>query len=552
MTKTNGVTRFFLRKNREIVVCLFLIIATSAVYWPVRNHEFVFDDGQYVTDNQYVQRGLNRQSIIWAFTTTYAANYHPLTWLSHMLDCELFGVNPGRHHLINVLLHTANALLLFLFLRAITGALWRSGLVAALFALHPLHVESVAWVAERKDVLSTFFWMLTMWGYVWYVRHPGIGRYLVVLLLFVMGLMAKPMLVTMPFVLLLLDYWPLCRLEFGQTGCGHSPPPRASLAHLFLEKAPLLVLAAGSSVVTLVAQESGRALSSLQTIKLSERIANALVAYVSYIQKMFWPSNLAVLYPYSKTLAGWKVAGAGLLLVCIWVLAIKFVRRQPYVTMGWLWYVGTLLPVIGVVQVGSQAMADRYTYVPLVGLFIIVVWAFSELAANWRYRTAAFVTVATIVLLSLIVKTRSQLLHWVDNVTLFRHALAVTANNYLAHNNLGVVLSDKGHRLEAVAHYKAALAINPDYASAHNNLGFELFARGEFDRAIFHFSEALRLNPGSMDAHNNLGVVLMKMKKTDEAIYHFREALKIEPNAVGVKYNLIRALRSRGEPKGNE
>lgn len=546
MTNTNSVSGFFQRMNREIIICLVLIVTTSAAYLPVRNYEFVFDDGQYVVENQYVRSGLNRKSIIWAFTTTYAANWHPLSWLSHMLDCELFGVNPGWHHLINVLLHTANTLLLFFFLRAITGALWRSGLVAALFALHPLHVESVAWVAERKDVLSTFFWILTMWGYVRYVRHPGVGRYVVVLLFFVMGLMAKPMLVTMPFVLLLLDYWPLCRLRVGQIGCDYNSPQRVPLAYLLWEKVPLLVFSVGSSVITLIAQRSGGALRSLQSIKLSVRIANALVSYVSYIKKVIWPSDLAVLYPYSKTMAGWKVAGAGILLVFISLLAIKAFRRQPYFAVGWFWYLGTLVPVIGLVQVGSQAMADRYTYVPLIGIFILIVWGTCELASNWPQGKIAFALLATTVISSLVVTTRLQLSYWANNVTLFRHAVAVTANNYLAHNNLGVVLSDKGQRGEAIAHYKEALAINPDYPSAHNNLGFELFVQGELDRAIFHFSEALRLNPDFMDAHNNLGVALIKMKKPEEAIYHFRQALRIEPDNVGVEYNLRKALRSVG------
>ena len=546
MTNTNSVTGFFQRMNREFIVCLLLIITTSVAYLPVRNYEFAFDDGQYVVKNQYVRSGLNRKSIYWAFTTTYAANWHPLTWLSHMLDSELFGVNPGWHHLINILLHTANTLLLFFFLRTVTGALWRSGLVAVLFALHPLHVESVAWVAERKDVLSTFFWMLTMWGYVRYVRCPGVGRYVVVLLFFVMGLMAKPMLVTMPFVLLLLDYWPLCRLRFGQTGCDYNLPQRVSLPHLLWEKVPLLALAVGSSVITLIAQRSGGTLRTLQFIKPSVRIANASVSYVSYLKKMIWPSDLAVLYPYSKALAAWKVAGAVIFLVFISMLAIKALRQQPYFTVGWFWYLGTSVPVIGLVQVGSQAMADRYTYVPLIGIFILIVWGTCELASNWPQRKIAFALIATTVVSSLLVTTRLQLSYWANNVTLFRHAVAVTANNYLAHNNLGVALSDKGKRGEAIAHYKEALAINPDYPDAHNNLGFELLTQGELDKAIFHFSQALLLKPDFMDAHNNLGVALIKMKKPEEAIYHLRQALRIEPDNVGVQYNLRKALQSVG------
>ena len=426
----------------DFLVCLFLVIATLAVYWQVRNYSFVnYDDHMYVTQNHNVQAGLTLESITWSFTTIQASNWHPLTWISHMLDCQLYGMNPGRHHLTNVLLHILNSLLLFLVFMRMTGKLWQSGFVAALFALHPLHVESVAWISERKDVLSTFFWMLSLWGYLRYVERPGACRYLLLFFLFILGLMTKPMLVTLPFVLLLLDYWPLNRFQFGSSGDCNYSIQRPFDFGLVWEKTPLFLLAAVSSVMTYIVQKSGGAVNSLATIPFHDRIANAIVSYVSYIGKMIWPDNLAVFYPYPKSILLWKVAGAGLLLVVVSVVIFRMVRTKPYFAVGWLWYIGTLVPVIGLVQVGSQGMADRYTYVPLIGIFVIIAWGVPDFMPKWRYKKIGFTVTIAAILAIIMITTRLQIRYWSDSLTLFKHAFEVTTvDNCIVHGKLGEAL----------------------------------------------------------------------------------------------------------------
>jgi hypothetical protein len=441
--RTRNHNNIFFKTRHDILVCLFLAIAITAVYWQVGNHEFVnYDDDKYVYDNQYVKSGLTSEGIKWAFTATHASNWHPLTWLSHMADCQIYGLNPKGHHLTSVFFHILNSILLFLIFRRMTGALWKSAFVAALFALHPLHVESVAWVAERKDVLSTFFWMLTVGSYVWYVERRGTGRYLLALLFFSLGLMAKPMLVTLPFVLLLLDYWPLGRFQVKKPDTvqrtDEKPPkdtkrkkkkfpkhPLKNAVHenkiitpnyqwsgalpLIWEKIPFFLLVIGSSIVTFYAQQSGGAVRSFDVLPFTVRIFNAFVSYVSYIGKMLWPLNLAVLYPYFGMPAWWKVAGAFFLLAFISFIAIRTVKQHPYFAIGWLWYLGTLVPVIGLVQVGIQSMADRYTYIPLIGIFIIIVWGISDLAARWQYRRIFLAISAGCVLSALTILTSLHL-----------------------------------------------------------------------------------------------------------------------------------------------
>ncbi|MBN1363600.1 MAG: glycosyltransferase family 39 protein, partial [Syntrophaceae bacterium] len=342
MTKLTTHSKSIFSRHRDVIVCLFIIISTFSVYWQVRNYDFVeFDDHKYISDNPNVQAGLTSENITWAFTTTHASNWHPLTWLSHMLDCQLYGLNPGGHHIINLLFHIVNSLLLFFVFRKMTGHLWRSVFVASLFALHPLHVESVAWISERKDVLSTFFWMLTMWSYIWYVQHPRIDKYLLVLLFFILGLMSKPMLVTLPFVLLLLDYYPLCR--FHKSDGSKNTVQRSIVFRIILEKLPFFVLVAISSAVTFYAQKHGGAVSSLDVIPIQARISNALVSYASYILKMLYPAKLAVLYPYPENfLPWWQIAGACFLLSGISFWAIRVIKKSPYFIVGWLWYLGTL------------------------------------------------------------------------------------------------------------------------------------------------------------------------------------------------------------------
>jgi tetratricopeptide (TPR) repeat protein len=534
-------------------VYVVLLLVTFTVYWPVRNHDFViFDDEIYVSQNPHVQAGLTATDVRWVFTHRYASFWHPLTMLSHMLDCELFGLNPAGHHLTNLVLHAANTLLLFLVLKSMTGAFWQSVFVAAAFALHPLHVESVAWVSERKDVLSTLLWLLTMAAYVRYVRNSDAKWYVVTLLLFASGLMAKPMLVTLPFILLLLDYWPLNRLT----------------RYTIFEKLPFFILSAISSVIAFLAQKSEDSLSL--TLPLGIRIANALVSYLSYIEKMIWPAGLAVFYPHpGKNLAIKQavVAFALLLSITIWIVSLARLRR--YLLVGWLWYLGTLVPVIGLVQVGSFAMADRYSYIPLTGLFIIIAWGVSELVSKWRYQKIVIGISMLAVLSAMAVCTRLQLRYWRDSTVLCERAIAATGdnfvayyglgitlckqnkldegmrylaeslrirpNNYIPHYNIGLALTRQGRLDEAVSHYQQALQIKPDAHEVHNNLGVILIMRGRFDEAVAHFRQALQVKPDYDDAHYNLGRALALHGKTSEAIDHYRQALKINPNHIGAR-----------------
>jgi tetratricopeptide (TPR) repeat protein len=532
---------------------LLLSFTVLATFWQVQNHNFIrLDDDEYVTENIHVHTGLSWDNITWAFTSTHAANWHPLTWLSHMLDCELFGLNPKGHHLTSVLFHLLNTLLLFLILKRMTGTLWRSGFVAALFALHPLHVESVAWVAERKDVLSTFFLFLTLLSYIWYVERPGLYRYLCIILFFTLGLMAKPMLVTLPFVLLLLDYWPLERFQLGQSDLSHpgqiqptinTKKLRTRALGLLLEKTPLFVLAAVSSLVTFLVQRSGGALGALEIYPFNIRIANALLSYLRYMTKMIWPQNLAVLYPHpGQSLPMWQAAGAGLMLFVISIVVIRAGRRYPYLPVGWLWYVGTLVPVIGLVQVGSQAMADRYTYVPLIGLFVMISWGVVDWLGSWRHAKLALTAAAASLLGALMVCTFLQVRHWENSLTLFEHTLRVTTNNSQIHNNLANVLTEKGMLQEAIPHYTKALEINPNHADAHTNLGVALANQGKLADAIKHYSAALRLKPNSPELHNNLGVALFRRGHIPGAIDHYLTAIQLKPDYAEAYNNLGNAL----------
>lgn len=539
--------------DRRIVwVCLFLVLATVAVYYQVHRFEFInYDDPQYVIENSHVTSGLTREGVRWAFAGVHAANWHPLTTLSHMLDCQIFGVEPGAHHLMNLLLHTINALLLFLLLAKMTGTVWRSAFVAALFALHPLHIESVAWVSERKDVLSTLFWMLTLWAYVAYTERPALQRYLVALLLFSLGLMAKPMLVTLPFVLLLLDYWPLGRWPTEEAGTGtRQPAPyeaNVTVAQLVMEKLPFLVFAATSSVVTFLVQRSCKAVMDLEKLPLSARIGNAFVSYVRYIGKMLWPTDLSVLYPHPLRWPLPVVAGAVLLLVCVSVLVVWAARRRRYLLVGWLWYLGTLVPVIGLVQVGGQSIADRYTYIPLIGLFIMVGWGAAELVRAWKYRRIALTASVVIVLTGCMAWTWSQVGYWRDSSTLFRHAIKITPQNVLAHYNLGLALDDRGRLEEAMQHYRVALQLKPDYVAALNNLAMDLVAQGKIEEALAHYSEAIRIDANVPITRNNLGLAFAAAGRLDEAITQYVAALRINPGYERAHYNLGVALTAQGK-----
>ncbi|MBW2740291.1 MAG: tetratricopeptide repeat protein, partial [Deltaproteobacteria bacterium] len=485
--------------------------------WQVKDFDFIwFDDKPYVTENRHVQSGLTVKSFIWAFTTFDASNWHPLTWLSHMLDCELYGLNPMGHHWTSLQIHIANTLLLFFILQYMTGALWRSAFVAALFALHPLHVESIAWVAERKDVLSTFFGMLALLSYCRYAKQPSLAGYLLIILFLSMGLMAKPMLVTLPFLLLLLDFWPLERLRF------------VTVFRLVLEKIPLFVPVIISSCLTFMAQQSSGAVKSLESFPLTVRAANAFVSYASYAVKAIWPHNLTVFYPHpGNSLPLWQVFGAILLVGGASVLAIRSLKKYPYIAVGLFWYLGTLVPVIGLIQVGPQAMADRYTYIPMTGLFIIIAWGFSDLSTKWHYRKIVLTLFAVIILSVLAVSTFFQLGYWRSSIALFEYAVNITENNYLAHNNLGAALLEKGKFDKAVLHIKESLRIEPGCKAALYNLGAALSAQGKLDKAVLHYNDVLKINPEDAIVHNNLADVLSGQGKLDEAVLHYNKALKI-------------------------
>ncbi len=512
--------------------CVFLVVATLAVFSQVHKHEFLdFDDSEYVTENEHVQSGLTRDSIIWAFTTGHASNWHPLTWLSLMLDYQLFGLRAGAFHITNLLLHTANTLLLFLVLRKMTRSLYRSGFVALVFALHPLHVESVAWVAERKDVLSTLFWLLTMWVYSSYAQRGGGVRYLIILLLFGLGLMAKPMLVTLPCVLLLVDYWPLRRLESsGRDGEGvKKQRTRLTVARLVLEKIPLFVLSVISSIITVIVQRGGGAVISAGALPIGWRVSNAIVCYVVYILKMIVPVRLAAFYPNMSPPALIETIGAAVALVCITIVVVRGARRWRYLATGWLWYIGTLVPVIGVVQVGAQAYADRYAYVPLIGLFIIVGWLVPDILAGWRYKKIAIWLCTFLAVVPMAIAATLQVGHWRNTVALFEHTLAVTEDNCVAHNGLANKYGKLGQIDKSIEHGREAVRICPQYRMAHYNLGMGYYHKGELEKAIERWQEALRLKQDYREVNFNIGVAFEALGEADKAVEYFRSELAINP-----------------------
>ena len=550
MTKTNNRSKEFIIKHRDILVCLFLVMATLAVYWQVQNHDFVIlDDDLYIYENNYVQRGLTTENIIWAFTDgTRISNYwHPLTWISHILDIQLYGMNAGGHHLTNLLFHIANTLILFLLFNKMTGHLWRSGFVAALFALHPLHVESVAWVAERKDVLSTFFWLLTMWAYSRYAEKPKINKYVVVLLFFVMGLMSKPMLVTLPFVLLLMDFWPLGRWQWGQEiEEEHIKAPKSSALYLVVEKVPFFAITVIASIAAYITQRKGGAVPAMDFALLKMQTANAIVSYVSYIGKMIWPCKLAAHYPHPGMLPVWQVVGAGLLITCMSVFGVWKWRKFPYFTFGWFWFLGTFVPVIGFVKIGDFFMADRFTYVPLIGLFVVIAWGVPELVVIERHRKTLLTTLAAALLLIFAAVAWRQTGYWENDMMLFEHARKVTINNYGAHNNIGTALARQGRTEDAVDHYLQALRIKPDYLKAHFNLAFALEKQDRTNESIAHYLEALRIKPDYVEAHYNLGSVFYKQGHLKEAVVHYLEALRIQPDYAEAHSNLGNAFYKQG------
>ncbi len=553
MPDKNIQKRTFLNVRLAFLVCMFLVVAVLAAYWQLPSCGFVsFDDKPYVTENRQVQQGLTAKGLAWAFTTFHEANWHPLTWLSHMLDFQLYGLNPLGHHWTSLLFHIGNTLLLFFILQQMTGALWQSAFVAALFALHPLHVESVAWVAERKDVLSTFFGFLAIIAYYRYVKQKSVVNYLFVFFFLCLGLMAKPMLVTWPFLLLLLDFWPLNRLHLSTSGTRQVESITGFDFKIFfkliLEKIPLFIPVIFSSIITFMAQQSSGALTSLP---LDIRINNALVSWISYVIKAVWPARLIVLYPHPGIMLPiWQGAGAALLIAGSTCAAVRLSRQYPYGIVGLFWYLGTLVPVIGLVQVGIQAMADRYTYIPLTGLFIVVAWGFSDLLGKWRYRKIFLAVLAAIILSALTVRTFLQVGHWQNAVTLFENAIKVTPDNPLAQNNLGAALYEDGRFDEAMAYFTKAIQINPEYANAHNNLAIVLSGQGKYEEAELHYLEAIKLDTEHPNAHYNLGSLLLRQKRYKEAGAHFAEMIKIDPTDAKAYNKIGFILAQQGKLQG--
>jgi protein O-mannosyl-transferase len=586
------------------VLAVLLALLTTVLYWPATRWGFVnYDDPDFLTDNLHVQHGLNWEEVKWAFGNTAQAVYWaPAMWLSHMLAFQFFGPNPWGHHLVNVALHSANTVLVFLVFRQLTGATWRSLILAALFGWHPLRVESVAWVTERKDVLSGFFFMLTLWAYARYGQESRVSSqssvvssrraaehglrttdsplrftfhvsvaYLLSLLFFMLGLMSKPMLVTLPFVLLLLDYWPLDRIKKAEAGVSHP--------FIILEKIPFFALAAAASVVTFAVQHLGGALLEGGALPLGARVANALISYGRYLGMMFWPTNLAVFYPHAGVGSVPDAAIAGVLILCVSVLVFLLRQRHGFLLMGWLWYCGTLVPVIGLVQSGEQAMADRFTYLPSLGVMIMLIWGAWELVKGWRHGSTILSVAPAVALALCVAATRHQLTFWRNSETLFRHALRVTKDNYLAHLNLGSALDEKGTSAEAIheyqealllkpenatAHYdlgvalvrvgetgkgiseyREAIRLKPDHAQAHYSLGNALIKDGQLDDAITEFQRAVSLNPDLVEAHNNLGFALARKKQFDEAVREFQEVLRLKPDHVNARRNLEAVLAAK-------
>ena len=567
-------------KRKQIVLPMVALALISLIaFSPILSNGFThFDDPMYITDNQSVKTGFNTESIIWAFTTMDASNWHPLTWLSHMLDWKIFGANAAGHHFVSLIFHICAAIFLFLLFNKTTGRFWPSVFVAAIFAVHPLRVESVAWVAERKDVLSMFFGLAALYTYAFYVEKPVVSRYLICLFLFILGLMTKPMLVTLPFVMLLLDYWPLGRFQKEPLPAIPVKPPKTAPAmtdrrkskkmqikepaakitakpektrlpfpaRILTEKIPFILLALVSSGLTIWAQQQGSAIQSLQKLPFADRLSNAVVSYVAYLLKMFWPINLSVFYPYQNALPAWQVAGAALILLSISAWAIYTIKKTPFIFIGWFWYLGTMVPVIGLIQVGSQSMADRYTYLPSPGIIIMLVWSLLYFIQSQKIRRNILLPAGMALLLVLSVLTWRQSGYWKNDIELFTHALNITENNFLAHNVLGTVLCEAGKRKEAIEHFQAAVRIVPQDAKNYYNLGLAYDQEGNKEIAMDYYQISLKMNPHDAKTHSNLGVVLDAFGKSKEAMEHYQTALELDPKNWNAHYNMGNIYKEKG------
>jgi tetratricopeptide (TPR) repeat protein len=518
--------------KRSVVVFIYfaLILSTLLVFLQVRNFDFTgYDDNSYIYENPRVLKGITADSVIWAFTTSHTGYWHPLTWLSLMLDCQIFGAKPGPLHLVNVAFHILNTLLLFAIFYRMTARIWPSAFVAAAFALHPMHVESVAWIAERKDVLSTLFFLLTLAAYISYVCRRGLFRYLLTLLLFVFGILAKPMIVILPFVLLLLDFWPLNKIR----------NPKSAVRDIVLEKVPFFVLAAVLGVITFLAQRNVGTMAGIDILPLQDRFANAFLSYARYIGKLFVPQNLAVFYPSDiHTIKLWQVVVCILLFIAITILVILFGRNRRFLPVGWFWFVGTLVPVIGLVQVGAQAYADRYTYIPYIGLFIMLAWGLPDFLSKLPQRKIVLGPAMIIVLATLGILAHRQVDFWKDGITLFSRAIEVTRNNVVAHNELGSAFLRLGRYQDAIESYKRSIKIKSDYAESHYNLGVSYLNIGSFQDALESCMQAVKIKPDYAEAYNGLGSACLNLGRYQDALESYRQAVKIRPDFAEAHYNL--------------
>ncbi len=561
-----------------ISICLLIIIITLCIYAQVRHFDFVgFDDNEYVYENIHVKTGLSSKNIGWALTAFYSNNWHPLTWISHMLDCQLFGLHPGAHHLINLFFHIINSLLLFFIFSKMTGDLWKSGFIAMVFAVHPLHVESVVWIAERKDVLSAFFWLLTMGCYYHYAKRPGPLTYAMVLLFFILGLLSKPMIITLPFVLLLLDYWPLQRFQNHIETDGNIGK---KWVYLVLEKIPFFLLVPVSGLLTFYAQHHGGVVKSLEAFPLNVRIANAIVSYAAYIGKMIYPVKMAFLYPHHGMPSLWNILVALVLLAAMSIASMKYYKKYPYLIVGWLWYLGTLVPVIGIVQVGMQSMADRYTYIPSIGLTIMMAWGVPDIMTQWRHKKIWLgATTATAMAIFAVISWK-QAGYWKNTRSMLEHTIQVTSNNYIAldnmaveflrkgqidqavdyhlrsqkiyphnpysHFSLGVAYFMQGKNQEAIQQYQEAIKLAPEYYQAYTNLGAAHFTIGNMQEAIANYLKAIKINPAYIDAYVNLGLAYDKSGQFDDAIVYYQKALHLDPANSNAHFMLAGVLEKIG------
>ncbi len=549
------------RNITTFLICICLSVVAAAVYWDLRSSEFInFDDNLYVTENATVKAGLTPEGVYWAFTFSEKDFYwHPVTWLSHMLDCELYGVSAEAHHTTNLQIHILNAILLFILLKYATHLTWPSAFVAAIFALHPINVDSVAWIAARKNVFSSFFWLLTLYIYVNYTKTPSLIRYLLIVVSFSLGLMAKSMLVTLPFLLLLLDYWPLKRIAPAQVD-NHTPllisylstisKQRRQLASLVLEKVPLFALSILSVYLSLTSIQAFDPVIPLETVSIELRVANALVSYISYLKNAFYPNNLALFYPFPRTIPITSLLASLVMLTAISVTVLKIGNRFPYLITGWFWFLGTLIPVSGLVQQGLwPALADRWAYIPLIGIFIMVAWGLNDLILR-HPRVKGVICVAALGVLGVLcVCTREQTKHWRDSTAIFKRTVNVTDRNYTFLNNLGKELHVQGRLDDAIANFREAIKVKPDYADALTNLGLAYHDQNKDEQAIRQLLETLQLHPNHTDTYNNLGLIFSDIGYFEKAVGYFLRALEIDSEYDRAHYNLGVVLNKQGNRK---